>query len=627
MAKEDSSHFNTNQGRMREALRNPSDVLNSLSSKAKEANYQYERLYRNLYNPNFFLQAYQNIYNNHGSMTPGVDGATMDGMGMERINNIIAKLRDHSYQPNPVKRHYIPKKNGKKRPLGIPSTDDKLVQEVVRMILESIYEPTFSDYSHGFRPKRSCHSALAQIQRTYTGVKWFVEGDIKGCFDNIDQHVLIDILRRKIHDEHFIALIWKFLRAGYLEKWNWNGTYSGAAQGSVISPILANIYMNELDKYMIEYKMRFDHGKRRADNGEYRRCKARWHRLKQKLEENSAQYSESEINAMKEKMTQLFSSWSSMPCRDPMDANYKRILYCRYADDFLIGVIGSKADAEQIRDDIKLFLDERLHLDLSLEKTLITNATDKAQFLGYEITVSKRSKHFTKRANGYYRFAEGRVKLYIPRDKWIKRLLENENLSIRKDISGKEIWIPVARSSFVNRAPVEIIGGFNSEIRGLYNYYALANNVSVLNKYYYIMQQSMYRTFAVKYRCKKSKIINRYKRNGIFSMEYVTPKGQHKTIEFYHGGFKGKPPIYEASVDSIPPPVTYYNFRQSELIVRMLRGRCELCGEHTNIVKVHQVAALKDLKADNEWDAKMIKMRRKTLVVCNTCFARIKTDM
>lgn len=224
MAKEDSSHFNTNQGRMREALRNPSDVLNSLSSKAKEANYQCERLYRNLYNPNFFLQAYQNIYNNHGSMTPGVDGVTMDGMGMERINNIIAKLRDHSYQPNPVKRHYIPKKNGKKRPLGIPSTDDKLVQEVVRMILESIYEPTFSDYSHGFRPKRSCHSALAQIQRTYTGVKWFVEGDIKGCFDNIDQHVLIDILRRKIHDEHFIALIWKFLRAGYMENWDWNGT-------------------------------------------------------------------------------------------------------------------------------------------------------------------------------------------------------------------------------------------------------------------------------------------------------------------------------------------------------------------------------------------------------------------
>lgn len=172
-------------------MRNPRDVLNSLNSKATDTRYQYQRLYRNLFNPRFYLLAYQHIYVNHGSMTPGIDGTTMDGVGMERINRIIEKLRDHSYQPNPVQRQYIPKKNGKKRPLGIPSTDDKLVQEVVRMILESIYEPTFHHQSHGFRPGRSCHTAMAQIQRTYTGVKWFVEGDIRGCFDNIDQHTLI----------------------------------------------------------------------------------------------------------------------------------------------------------------------------------------------------------------------------------------------------------------------------------------------------------------------------------------------------------------------------------------------------------------------------------------------------
>ena len=189
-------------------LRNPSDVLNSLSSKATDLKYQYQRLYRNLFNPQFYLLAYQHIYVNHGSMTPGIDGTTMDGMGMERINSIIEKLRDRSYQPTPVRRQYIPKKNGKKRPLGIPSTDDKLVQEIVRMILESIYEPTFHHQSHGFRPGRSCHTALSQIQRTYTGVKWFVEGDIKGCFDNIDQHILTGILKRRIQDEHFIALIW-----------------------------------------------------------------------------------------------------------------------------------------------------------------------------------------------------------------------------------------------------------------------------------------------------------------------------------------------------------------------------------------------------------------------------------
>ncbi len=140
-------------------------------------------------------------------------------MSMKRIEALIQKLKDFSYQPKPARRTYIPKANGKTRPLGIPSFDDKLVQEVVRMILESIYEPTFLITSHGFRPKRSCHTALQYIKRNYTGVKWFVEGDIKGCFDHVDHHVLVQILRRRIADEHFIGLIWKFLKAGYMENW------------------------------------------------------------------------------------------------------------------------------------------------------------------------------------------------------------------------------------------------------------------------------------------------------------------------------------------------------------------------------------------------------------------------
>lgn len=270
-------------GKVREALRNPNDVLNSLGNKATSENYQYERIYRNLYNQNFYLLAYQKIYNNKGSMTKGIDGQSLDGMGMERINKIIERLKNHTYKPNPVKRKYIPKKNGKTRPLGIPSADDKLVQEVIRMILESIYEPTFSKQSHGFRPNKSCHTALEQIQWNYTGVKWFVEGDIKGCFDNIDQHILMGILRRKIRDEYFLGLIWKFLRAGYIDEWEYYETYSGAAQGSIISPILSNIYMNELDVFMSEYKNTFDKGEKRSDNKEYSRRKARWNSAKNNL--------------------------------------------------------------------------------------------------------------------------------------------------------------------------------------------------------------------------------------------------------------------------------------------------------------------------------------------------------
>jgi len=212
-------------------MRNPIDVLNSLGSKSLNPDYQYERLYRNLYNSEFYMTAYQNIYANTGNMTAGTDGKTIDGMGMERIQKLIVSMKDHSYQPNPARRTYIKKKNGKLRPLGIPSFDDKLVQEIVRMILESIYESTFSNRSHGFRPNRSCHTALKQIQANFTSVKWFIEGDIKSFFDTIDHAVLVNILRKRIHDEYFLSLIWKFLKAGYVENWAYRPTYSGTPQG------------------------------------------------------------------------------------------------------------------------------------------------------------------------------------------------------------------------------------------------------------------------------------------------------------------------------------------------------------------------------------------------------------
>ena len=234
---------------MREALRDPVNVLKALAENANDPTYRYKRLYRNLYNSDFYHQAYQNIYAKQGNMTPGTDGKTIDGMSNKRIGRIIEALKDHSYQPNPARRTYIEKQNSnKKRPLGIPSTDDKLVQEVVRMILESIFEPIFHNNSHGFRPERSCHTALSQIGVNFTGVKWFIEGDIKACFDSFDHHIIIDAIRKRIADENFIALMWKFLKAGYMEQWKYHNTYTGTPQGSGVSPILANIYLNELDQ-------------------------------------------------------------------------------------------------------------------------------------------------------------------------------------------------------------------------------------------------------------------------------------------------------------------------------------------------------------------------------------------
>ncbi|MFE3898750.1 reverse transcriptase domain-containing protein, partial [Priestia sp. YIM B13480] len=172
-------------------MRSPSSVLNSLASKSEDSTYIYKRLYRNLYNPEFYYIAYQKVYAKQGNMTQGVDGKTIDGMSLKRIDDLIEALKTESYQPKPVKRVYIPKKNGKRRPLGIPSMDDKLIQEVVRMILESIYEGTFSKSSHGFRPNRSCHTALMEIKKHFDGTRWFIEGDIESFFDNINHHKLI----------------------------------------------------------------------------------------------------------------------------------------------------------------------------------------------------------------------------------------------------------------------------------------------------------------------------------------------------------------------------------------------------------------------------------------------------
>ena len=230
-------------------MRSPARVLNSLTEHSKDSNYKYERLYRLLFNEEMWYVAYERIYAKPGNMTPGADGQTIDGMSLNRIEKLIASLKDESYQPQPSRRVYIPKKNGKMRPLGVPAMNDKLVQEVTRMILSAIYEGSFEHNSHGFRPKRSCHTALAQIQKTFNGASWFIEGDIKGFFDNIKHDVLIDILKERISDDRFIRLIRKFLNAGYVEEWRFHKTYSGTPQGGIVSPLLANIYLDKLDKY------------------------------------------------------------------------------------------------------------------------------------------------------------------------------------------------------------------------------------------------------------------------------------------------------------------------------------------------------------------------------------------
>ena len=334
-------------------------VLKALSDHSQSSDYKYERLYRYLFSEEMFAVAYQRIYAKQGNMTPGTDGKTIDEMSLERIERLIVSLKDESYQPHPARRVYIPKKNGKKRPLGIPSFEDKLVQEVVRLLLEAIYEGHFEGTSHGFRPHRSCHTALGMIQKSFAGAKWFIEGDIKGFFDNIDHNVLISILRERISDERFLRLIRKFLNAGYVEDWKYNKTYSGTPQGGIISPMLANIYLDKFDKYIKEYAAKFRKGDRRSINPEYWRLNNKKNWLKKKLQKTS---DEQIRKSYLYEIAQLSKQMLSTPHKDAMDADFRRMQYVRYADDFLISVIGSKSECETIKADITQFMREQLKL-------------------------------------------------------------------------------------------------------------------------------------------------------------------------------------------------------------------------------------------------------------------------
>lgn len=557
-------------------------------------------------------------------MTPGVDGLTLDGMGMERIQQTISRLKDFSYKPTPARRQYIPKKSGGKRPLGIPSVDDKLVQEVVRLILESIYEPTFLPTSHGFRPGKSCHTALADIKVEFTGAKWFVEGDIKGCFDHIDHHILVEILRRRIQDEQFIDLIWKFLKAGYLENWQYHRTYSGTPQGSIISPILANIYLNELDVFMEEYKRSFDCGKKRAENKEYTRKSQLALYYKKQYSAKWEGMEQEEKALAKADIKKRRKEFQTLSSKDPMDPNYRRIFYQRYADDFIIAVMGSKKDAERVKTDIGAFLSDNLKLTLSPEKTLVTNGHDRARFLGYEITISDISAT-SKTTQGQCRTKSNKVRLYVPHDKWVGKLMDYGALKIQKQKDGSERWIPLQRNNLIGKEPIETLSTYNSEIRGLYNYYSMANNVSVLNKFYYVMEYSLYKTLCAKYRTKIGAIKQKYCENGVFGVLYQTKAGMKRAV-LYNEGFKCKahPSKYER-LDKLPDYGKYQ--RPNMLLSRMLKGCCELCGTQTNGVCVHHVKKLKELRGDKLWERVMLSKRRKTLVLCGNCHQNLHDEL
>jgi group II intron reverse transcriptase/maturase len=355
-------------------------------------------LYRQLFNPQLYLLAYGRIYANKGAMTPGVTGETVDGMSIGKIEAIIEALRSERYRWSPVKRIHIPKKNGKTRPLGLPPWSDKLVGEVVRLLLDAYYEPTFSDLSHGFRPGRGCHTALRKVSETWTGTTWFIEGDVADCFGSFDHEIMLSTLAERIHDGRFLRLMRNMLMAGYLEDWVWNATLSGVPQGGVVSPILSNIYLHRLDDFVENVLIpHYTRGRIRRQDTAYARVRAARDRAHKRGDHATAR--------------ELRKQLRSMPSGDPRDPGFRRLRYVRYCDDTLLGFTGPKAEAEEIKQRLTAFLRDELALELSADRTLITHArTQAARFLGYEIIVLRNDRKVTRGR----RSANGVVSLKVP---------------------------------------------------------------------------------------------------------------------------------------------------------------------------------------------------------------------
>jgi len=564
-----------------------------------------QELYRQMFNPQLYLLAYGRIYANKGAMTPGATPETVDGMSMVKIGRIIDAMRHERYRFRPVRRVHIPKKNGKLRPLGMPTWSDKLVGEVVRLLLEAYYEPTFSGRSHGFRPGRGCHTALREVVNTWTGTAWFVEGDIADCFGSFDHQVMLSILAENIHDNRFLRLLRNMLTAGYLEDWRWGATLSGVPQGGIASPVLSNIYLHKLDVFVETVLIpEYTRGRLRASNPEYRKVEHAIARARR--------------NGDRAEVRSLYRRLHSLPSQDPRDPGYRRLRYCRYADDTLLGFAGPKAEAEQIKHRLAGFLREDLKLELSPGKTLITHArTQRARFLGYEISVASRD-HRTKRPSATdkrnRRSLNGTVVLHVPAS--VVKAKSAPYLS-----RGK----PACRNPMVNDADYNIVARFGAEYRGIVQYYLLAGDVFRLHRLRWVMETSMLKTLARKHHSTVSKMAARHKAkvqtpHGLRTrFEASIERTGRKSLIAWFGGIPLKRQKNAVLTDRQHTGPVYPN---RQLVTRLLKGRCELCGR-TDDIQVHHVRALADLSQPGqpqpEWAKVMASIRRKSLVICGRC--------
>jgi len=544
-----------------------------------------ENITSDIFTADILRSCYYKLKSKPGMMTGGVGPITLDSITDEWFDYTYKRICTGEFKFSPVRRVAIPKASGGTRYLGVPSPRDRIVQEYMRIILEVIFEGSFEANSHGFRPGRGCFTALRDIKLKMKGVTWFIEGDISKCFDRMDHSLIMGIIHSKIKDQVFTDLIYKALKAGYIDLLGGKVvSSSGIPQGGVLSPLLANIVMDRFDKWIVGRKLTFDTGKRKRQNPEY----------------SKMLYDVGQVDHARKVKYGM-----------PSDEKFKRLVYVRYADDFIIGVHGSHDDCIELREQITTYLKSELNLDLNQDKTKITHAVKgSALFLGYKIHCSNIRKDKVRYLNNKTVRVASRPLLSCPTELVIKRLFSNGYCKV----DGK----PTRRGRLIHFEPKQIIEHYNLLERGILGYYVFCDNHHrVVSWVHYILKYSCVLTLGAKLKLKtKKKVFRRFGKNLTVKSEKGKPLVSYIRANYVKSRKFPKEAVY--NVFGMIDKVALFTARSKQ----MLNKQCSICGSEIT-VEIHHVRHIRKGKDDSWILNKMRAMNRKQLPVCRECHRNI----